>query len=82
MSLKRYMKENMIFKSEHDYYNESFCNIVLDYISCYELTLNDIKFLNLNKYSMYDFIDYYREYDQNLIDYLENQIKVNNLDLY
>ena len=82
MNLKKYMNENMIFKKEHNFYNEYFCNIVLDYISCYELTLSDIKYLNLNNYSMYDFLYYYEEYDKELINYLENEIKINKIELY
>lgn len=80
MTLEKYIKNNMIHETTHPYYNEYFILIVFDYTSSYELTLQDIKFLNENKYSMYDILD--EEHDEELLTYLESEIKKQNLNLY
>ena len=80
MILEKYINENIKHDKDNIYYNESFSLLTLDYMSSWELSLNDIKFLNLNKYNMYDFLE--EEFDADLINYLESEIKNNNLDLF
>ena len=80
MILEKYINENIKHDKDNIYYNESFCLLTLDYMSSWELSLNDIKFLNLNKYSMYEFLE--EEFDADLINYLESEIKNNNLNLF
>ena len=56
-SLKDYIESNISVEKSSDYYNESFCNLVFDYIgSMGELTKEDIKYLNKNEYDVSDFI--------------------------
>lgn len=53
--LKKYIEENVDKNKEDKYYNESFCNLVLDYIGSFELTKEDVEFLKLNNYDVEDF---------------------------
>lgn len=57
LNLKQYMElENKVDKNS-DYYNETFCNIVYDYMSHCDLLEDDIKFLGDNDYTIDDFMD-------------------------
>ncbi|MBP3928735.1 MAG: hypothetical protein J6D47_04065 [Peptostreptococcaceae bacterium] len=55
--LETYIRKNIDMDKSNIYYNESFCNLVLDYLgSKGEFTQQDIKFLVNNGYSEADFI--------------------------
>ena len=69
-TLEKYINDNI--DKNDKFYNESFCNIVYDYIGSYGLTLNDVYFLHKNNYDMYDFLE--EETHEELIQYLENEI--------
>ena len=57
-NLEAYIRKNIKRKESDMYYNESFCNLVLDYLgSKGEFTDKDIKFLINNGYSEADFIN-------------------------
>ncbi|ENY8911933.1 TPA: hypothetical protein KRE72_002944 [Clostridioides difficile] len=59
ISLREYI-DNEIGKMDKDdiYYNESFCNIVDDYLSSVIIIKDDdIIFLKENEYSLEDFLD-------------------------
>lgn len=57
LNLRQYMElENKVNKN-NDSYNETFCNIVFDYLGCMgEFSKDDEKFLNDNDYVIEDFI--------------------------
>lgn len=58
MNLAKYMKENMDYEKDHHLYNESFCNITMDYLSSYEkFSIEDVKFLKENGYEESMFIE-------------------------
>lgn len=57
-NLEAYIRKNINRKESDIYYNESFCNLVFDYLgSKGEFTDKDIKFLINNGYSEADFIN-------------------------
>ena len=56
-NLETHIGKNIDMEKSNIYYNESFCNLVLDYLgSVGEFTQQDIKFLVNNGYSETDFI--------------------------
>ena len=56
-NLETHIRKNVDMEKSNIYYNESFCNLVLDYLgSVGEFTQQDIKFLVNNGYSETDFI--------------------------
>lgn len=56
-NLETHIRKNIDMEKSNIYYNESFCNLVLDYLgSVGEFTQQDIKFLVNNGYSETDFI--------------------------
>lgn len=55
-SLREYIKNNIDMDESDIYYNESFCNIVFDYLgSKGEFSSEDILYLKENNYSPEDF---------------------------
>lgn len=55
MTLCKHMKDNNTRSKDDPYYNESFCHIVCDYLSSYDYTSADSKFLKRNGYCKSDF---------------------------
>lgn len=63
MTLEKYINDNINMSKNDIYYNESFCNITLDYIGSYvggieDLKQIDIDYLKNNGYEPNDFIQY------------------------
>ena len=56
MNLRVYMQYNNKLDKDNIYYNETFCNVVLDYLGSCEPTKEDCMFLNENDYSIEDFL--------------------------
>lgn len=55
--LETYIRKNINMKKSNIYYNETFCNLVFDYLgSKGDFTQKDIDFLISNGYSETDFI--------------------------
>lgn len=58
LNLKQYMEVENKKSVDDDFYNETFANVVYDYLgSMGEFSENDIKFLNDNDYDTEDFIE-------------------------
>lgn len=58
MNLKKYINENIGEEKSHKYYNERFCNLVLDYLGSYENFIDiDKQYLKENGYDESDFIE-------------------------
>lgn len=54
-TLEAYIRDNI---EENDkFYNESFCNLIMDYMSMRDLREQDLYFLEKNGYSLADFDD-------------------------
>lgn len=56
-NLKSFIEENIDYEKDHMFYNESFCNLVFDYLGSmgYEITKQDEEYLRANGYSVEDF---------------------------
>ena len=62
-TLEDYINNNIELKQGEKFFNESFCNLVFDYLSMkgYEITKTDKKYLEKNGYIIEDFEDEYKE---------------------
>lgn len=58
MNLRNYMRENNTTSKDNIFYNETFCNIVYDYLSSCDFTEEDREYLKENEYSEEDFLEY------------------------
>ena len=57
MGLREYMNNINDINKDSIYYNEGFCNIVLDYLSSCDPLKQDCEFLKENGYCISDFLD-------------------------
>lgn len=56
--LEEYMNKNNNTNKDSIYYNESFCNLTIDYLGSYEFfTVEDVEYLKLNGYVEEDFTE-------------------------
>lgn len=63
MTLEKYINENITKNKDSIFYNEEFCNLVLNYIGSYvggieDFKQIDIQFLEDNGYDPIDFFEY------------------------
>lgn len=56
-NLKSFVEGNINYEKDHMFYNESFCNLVFDYLGSMgcEITKQDEEYLKVNGYSIEDF---------------------------
>ena len=58
MNLENYIKNNISYKKGDEFYNESFCSLVLDYLGSYEdFSEEDKEYLLKNGYEESDFLE-------------------------
>lgn len=57
--LKQYIEDNIGYDKDHQFYNESFCNLTFDYLGMtgYEITTQDKEYLEENGYTVENFDD-------------------------
>lgn len=56
-TLKNYIEKHVHSPENSPYYNESFCNITLDYYGMRDFSEADIEYLNSLGYNQFDFMD-------------------------
>lgn len=57
--LKGYIEKNIDKEINDIFYNESFCNLVLEYLSLVnEFSSDDVNYLTLNGYNLEEFMEY------------------------